>query len=149
MAEEQKKAETPVSGLSATGVALEPLTAGGRPLTLRDIFDEDPKEYIRVPGFVSGTVAVLQSLTAGDLIEWSEASEGTEQKRRAGLRLITKALVDGEPGVDVGAKGIPLMSELHIDMLKDKMHKKTERLVKAILKQNEMRVKGDTDSKND
>lgn len=126
-----------------------PVYPKGKPMTLADIMSPRAKEYIRAPGFIPGQVAVLQNLTAGDLIEWSEASEGSEQKRLAGLRLIIKSTVDGEPGVDPHATGRLLMDEQHLGILKECAHKHTEAIVKAILKHNGMRVKGDSDAKNE
>lgn len=143
MADDKKNNDIP------SGLGPETVYPKGRPVSLNDIMSEDIVEYARTPGFTPGQVFVTQTLTAGDLIEWSEASEGSEQKRLAGLRLIIKATVDGEPGVDPGAKGIPIMSEAHMEFLRKKKHKTTETVVKHILKQNGMRVKGDSDAKND
>jgi hypothetical protein len=146
MADEQQKnsgKELP------NGIGAQEIYAKGRPVSLADIFEPEAVEYARAPGLRDGQVFVIQSLTAGDLIEWSEASEGSEQKRLAGLRLIIKSVVDGEPGTDPGAQGKVLMDESHLGLLKKKSHKKTEAVVKAILKLNGMRVKGDSDAKND
>ena len=109
-------------------------------LTAQDILVADDIEYTKIPGFKPGQVFRIKSLTAGDLIEWSEANSG-EAKRTAGLRLIIKSLVDGE--------GKLIMSDRHIEMLKLKTHKVTERIVKEILHHNGMNVKQDKDAKND
>lgn len=116
-------------------------------LSLDDIMKEDDVEYARLPGFKPGQVFVIQSLTAGDLIEWTEANEG-EAKRTAGLRLIVKSLVDGEPGKDANATGKRIMNDTHIAVLRQRGHKTTERIVKAILELNGMNVKKDADAKN-
>jgi hypothetical protein len=152
MADDVKKPEAPKeTPLSSIPHGIGPMVAfpRGKPVKLEDIFSEDTKEYARAPGLIENQVFVLQNLTAGDLIEWSEASEGSEQKRLAGLRLIVKSTVDGEPGIDPGAQGVPIFDESHIGLLRKKSHKKTEAIVKAILKLNGMRVKGDSDQKNE
>jgi hypothetical protein len=102
-------------------------------------------EYARSPGFKPGQVFVLASVTAGDMIEWSEANEG-EAKRTAGLRLIVKSVVDGEPGVDEGAKGVRIMTDAHIQVLRKLPHKVTEGIVEQILKLNGIKVKGQGES---
>jgi len=149
MADEQKDPTAKQKTDIPAGLSPSPIYSRGKPVKLEDMFAEDPKEYVRASGLVEGQVFVLQNLSAGDLIEWSEASEGSEAKRLAGLRLIIKSTVDGEPGVDAGAQGTVIFDESHMGLLKKKAHKKTEAIVKAILKLNGMRVKGDTDAKND
>lgn len=133
---------------NVTNQRLEGVFAEGKPVTVSDIIVAQDVEYARIPGFKSGTVFVIQSLTAGDLIEWSEANEG-EAKRTAGLRLIVKSLVDGEPGIDDGATGKTILTDKHIGLLRSKSHKVTENIVKSILKLNGMTVKGEKDAKND
>lgn len=103
----------------------------------------DDVEYAEIPGFVSGKTLRIGSLTAGDLIEWSEANEG-EAKRTAGLRLICKSLVGPEPGNIRFAN-----DDKNIKVFRAKRHKATEEIVKAILKLNGMNVKDDTKAKND
>lgn len=105
-------------------------------------------EYARTPGFKPNQEVVLASVTAGDMIEWSEANSG-EAKRTAGLRLIVKSVVDGEPGVDEGVKGARLMDDTHIAMLRKLPHRITENIVKAILKLNGLETKKDENAKND
>ena len=89
-------------------------------------------EYAEVPGFREGEIVRIGSVDAGAVIEWSEANE-TEAKRTAGLRLITKSLVN-EAGVRYAddVKNIPKLRAMR--------HKETERIVKAILKLNGMNV---------
>jgi len=100
-------------------------------------------EYATVEGFVPGQEFRIGSLTAGDLIEWSEANDGPA-KRTAGLRLITKSLVN--------SKGVRYAADpKNIEVFRAKSHKVTERIVKEILKLNGMEVKTDgvKDAKKD
>lgn len=96
-------------------------------------------EYDTVPGF-DGRQFRIKSLTAGDMIEWSEANEG-EAKRTAGLRLIVKSVVN--------SKGEVIFGDKHIAMLRAKSHKATENIVKGILRLNGMRVPGLDEPKKD
>ena len=100
-------------------------------------------EYALVEGWEPGKKVRLGSVTAGDMIEWSESNEG-EAKRTAGLRLLTKSLVGPEPenvryADDV--KNIPKFRAMR--------HKETERIVKEILKLNGMNVEKKDKGKND
>src|SRR5262245_64753523 len=101
-------------------------------LSVADIIAAEDVEYAEIPGFKPGQVFRIQSLTAGDLIEWSEANEG-EAKRTAGLRLIVKSLVDGIPGEDEGATGRRIADDSHIAVFGKKSHKINERIVREIL----------------
>jgi len=74
----------------------------------------------------------LQSLTAGDFIEWNEANE-SEAKRTAGLRLIIKSSVD--------ADGKLMMTDKHLGMLRNKSHRLTENIIWEILTLNGMKLK--------
>lgn len=117
-----------------------PITsAGPHVLSMQEIMATDDVEYALVEGFKPGQMFRIQSLTAGALIEWSEANDGPA-KRTAGLRLIVQSLVDGE--------GRSIAGPEHIDVFRKKSHKVTERIVKDILKLNGMTVKGDA-AKND
>jgi len=98
-------------------------------------------EYAIVDGFKPGQKVRIGSVTAGDMIEWSEANEG-EAKKTAGLRLITKSLVDKD-GKRYAADPV------NIAKFRTMRHKETERIVKEILKLNGMTVKADKDAKND
>lgn len=124
----------------------------GKPVSVSDLLAAadaiETKEYSRVPGFKPGQVFVIQSVTAGDIIEWSEANEG-EAKRTAGLRLIVKSVVDGEPGKDDGATGKRIMDDTHIAVLRKLPHKATENVVRAIIKLNGMSVRQDNETKKD
>ena len=145
------KTEGPQEVPTAT-VTQFPVYPNGKPMSMLDFLAAaEPQasvEYARVPGLKPGQVAVLASVSAGDIIEWSEASEG-EAKRTAGLRLIVKSVVDGEPGVDQGATGRRLMDDTALAMLRKLPHKKTEEMVKAIIKLNGMSVKQDNEAKKD
>lgn len=83
----------------------------------------------------------LASVTADDIIKWSESNESPTAKRNMGLRLIIKSVVD--------ANGKRLMDESHLNMLANKSHKATEALVKAILDLNGMNVKDEARAKKD
>lgn len=109
-------------------------------LSMEEFLSEKDEEFATVPGFKAGTVIRLGSLSAGSLIEWSEANE-SEAKRTAGLRLIVQSMVDSE--------GRRIGQDKHISMLRAKSHKTTEAVVKAILKLNGMNVAADTKAKND
>jgi len=100
-------------------------------------------EYALIDGFKKGEKVRIGSVTAGDIIEWSEANEG-EAKRTAGLRLITKSLVGPAPGnIRYADK-----SE-YIAKFRTMRHKETERIVKEILKLNGMNVKAEAEAKKD
>lgn len=106
--------------------------------TVEDMLAAPDVEYATIPGW-SGLIRI-GSLTAGDMIEWTEANEG-EAKRTAGLRLIVKSLVNSD-GKRIG-------NDKHIPLLRAKSHKVTEQVVKAILKLNGFNIKDDEKSKKD
>lgn len=100
-------------------------------------------QYATIEGFKPNKLINIGSVSAGDMIEWSEANEG-EAKKTAGLRLITKSLVGSKE------KGYPrISSDRDIPKLRTMRHNVTERIVKEILKLNGMTVKQDKDLKND
>jgi hypothetical protein len=111
-------------------------------------------EYASVDGFKPGEKVRIGSVTAGDMIEWSEASEG-EAKRTAGLRLLCKSLV----GPEKPPKGKPVEGFIpnhryaddkkNIPKFRGMRHKETERIVKEILKLNGMTVKAEAEAKKD
>jgi hypothetical protein len=109
--------------------------------SMAEIEGADDIEFATIPGFKEGQTLEIASLTAGDLIEWSEANEG-EAKRTAGLRLICKSLVNAER---VRYASDPK----NIATFRAKSHKITERIVKEILKLNGMTVKQDDAAKKD
>jgi hypothetical protein len=100
-------------------------------------------EYAIVDGFKPGEKVRIGSLTAGDMIEWSEANDG-EAKRTAGLRLITKSLVGPEPANARYADDVA-----NVPKFRAMRHKETERIVKEILKLNGMNVKQESEAKKD
>jgi hypothetical protein len=110
--------------------------------SMDELKELDEVEYAVIPGFTPGKTLRIGSLTAGDLIEWSEASEG-EAKRTAGLRLICKSLVGPPPGNMRYAN-----DPKNIAVFRAKRHKATEEIVKAILKLNGMEVKISDAAKN-
>jgi hypothetical protein len=103
----------------------------------------DAVEYAIIDGFRPNEKVRIGSVTAGDIIEWSEANEG-EAKRTAGLRLITKSLVGPEPENRRYADDAK-----NIAKFRGMRHKETERIVKEILRLNGMNVKAEADTKKD
>jgi hypothetical protein len=104
-----------------------------RILSPLEFLDEDDVEYELIDGFKKGEKLRIRSLTAGDIIEWAEASEANEKelKRTAGLRLIVRSLVD--------ENGHRQLTEVqHLEALRKKNHALTNRVVSAILKHNGM-----------
>lgn len=99
-------------------------------------------EYDFVDGFRPGEKFRIGSVSAGDIMAWSESEK--EEKRTAGLRLITKSLVGPEPENRRYAD-----DPRYVEVFKKVRHKETERVVKAILKLNGMNVKGIEEAKND
>lgn len=109
--------------------------------TMEEILSADDVEFATIEGFTKDKPFRIGSLSAGDLIEWSEANEG-EAKRTAGLRLICKSLVD--------SKGKRFAADAkNIQVFRMKSHKVTERIVKEILKLNGLGVKDAEKAKND
>lgn len=100
-------------------------------------------EYAIIDGFKEGEKVRIGSVTAGDIIEWSEANEG-EAKKTAGLRLISKSLVGPAPA-NVRYADNPK----NIAAFRAMRHKETERIVKEILKLNGMNVKAEAETKKD
>jgi len=123
--------------------ALDAITAAAQAdldglVTLDEIAATADVEYRIVPAW-NGNVRI-QSLSAGDLIEWSSASEG-EAKRTAGLRLIVKSLVD--------KNGTRIANDKHIALFRLKSHKVTENIVREILRLNDLRTKAEEETKKD
>lgn len=94
-------------------------------------------EFAVIEGFTKEQSLRIGSLTAGDMIEFSEANEG-EAKKTAGLRLITKSLVGPEPG-NVRYADNPK----NIAVFRMKTHKTTDRIVREILKLNGIEMRDD------
>ena len=108
--------------------------------SMEEIAAVNDVEYATIPGFRAGQTLRIGSLTAGDLIEWSEANDG-EAKRTAGLRLITKSLVN--------SKNERYASDpKNIQVFRARSHKVTEKVVEAILDLNGMTPKRDAAAKN-
>jgi hypothetical protein len=113
-------------------------------LSLDEILASNDTEYHVIQAW-GGKVRIV-SLTAEDLVEWTEANEDKQKKRVAGCRLIIKSLVD--------AKGNRIGDERQIPQLMKKSVKQTEAVIEQILKLNGMKVKGgkteaQENSKND
>ena len=111
--------------------------------SMDDVLSSDIVEYAVIPGFKPGQKLRIGSLSAGDMIEWSEANE-TEAKRTAGLRLICKSLVGPEP-TNVRYANDPK----NIAVFRTKNHRSTEAIVRAIIKLNGLNVGQDAAAKND
>lgn len=101
-------------------------------MSVDELLTGEDIEFAEIPGFKPGSVIRIKSVTAGDIIEWTEAGEG-EAKRTAGLRLIVKSLVND--------KGVRIADDTHIPKLRQISHKTAERIVREILKLNGMDVK--------
>lgn len=101
------------------------------------------EEFTTIEGYKPGEKFRIGSVTAGDIIEWSEANEG-EAKRTAGLRLITKSLVGPAPD-NVRYANDPK----NIAKFRLMRHKETERIIRDIVKFNGMSVKGEAEVKKD
>lgn len=98
-------------------------------------------EYKIIEGFAKGKSIIIGSLTAGDLMEWTEAGEG-EAKKTAGSRLITKSLCN--------SKGERYAEDpKNIALFRKKDHKASERIIKEILALNGLEVKEQESTKKD
>jgi hypothetical protein len=101
--------------------------------SMDEITGANDDEFAMVEGFTKDKPFRIGSLTAGDMIEWTEAGEG-EAKRTAGLRLICKSLVN--------SKGDRIaLDPKNIAVFRAKSHKVTERIVKEILILNGMKTR--------
>lgn len=101
-------------------------------------------DYAVIEGFSPGKKVRIGSVSALDIIEWSEANEDPRKKRFAGLRLICKSLVD-KAGVRYA-----MQDEMgNIGKFQRMRHGVTERIVREILKLNQMNVKQDAEAKKD
>lgn len=112
--------------------------------------DNSTIEYKQIEG-LNGRSVWIKSLLAEDMMEWSEANEKNEQKKReAGLRLIVKSMVrvtlDAAGNV---ATAVTVGSEEDIPKLRKMKAMVTEKVIKAILDFNNMTEKKDTAVKND
>lgn len=109
-------------------------------LTFEDVEASIDTEYktIPVPEW-KGSVRIA-TLTAADLLEWTEANEGPA-KKTAGLRLLVKSLVDSD-GKRIG-------SDKHLQMLKQKNAMVLQRLISEVLALNGLKTKEQNALKND
>ena len=96
-------------------------------------------EYRTIEGFKPNEKVRIGSVTADDMVQWTEAGEG-EAKRVAGLRLICMSLVDKD-----GKRYAAQNEAESVKILGKVRHSVTERILKAILELNEMNVKGQGD----
>ena len=90
-------------------------------------------EYALIDGFKPGEKFRIASLTAGDILEWTEASE--DAKRTMGLRLICRSLVGPEPANERYAN-----NDKYLAAFRKRSHKVMESILKAVLKLNGMEV---------
>lgn len=111
--------------------------------SMEDILGASEVEYRIINGFREGEKVQIGSVSAGDMIEWSEASEG-EAKRTAGLRLLCKSLVGPAPEYKRYAD-----DPKNITKFRALPHKTVQRIVEEILDLNGLRVKQDEKAKND
>lgn len=107
-------------------------------LSMDEMIAAEDIEYAVVDGW--GGKIRLASLTADDLIEWTETNEGPA-KKTAGLRLVIKSIVD--------AKGVRIGKPEHLEALRKKGHATCERLLKEVLQLNGMSVKQAGETKKD
>lgn len=108
-----------------------------------DLVGSSEVEYREINGFRSGEKVRIGSVSAGDMIEWSEANDG-EAKRTAGLRLLCKSLVGPEPGNERYAD-----DPRNIAKFRKLPHKVVNRIVGEILELNGLETKKDKEAKND
>ena len=131
----------------ADGKVIEKVLAEAEPEeivdSMADILSAATIEYAVIPGFKPGQKLRIGSLSAGDMIEWSEANEG-EAKRTAGLRLITKSLVGPAPTNKRYAD-----DPKNIAAFRTMPHKETEKIVQSIIKLNGLKVGQDDAAKKD
>lgn len=100
-------------------------------------------EYDVIDGFKPNEKFRIGSVTAGDIIAWSEANEG-EAKKTAGLRLICRSLV-GPPPANIRYAD----DDKNIARFRNVRHKEVLRVVNAILKLNGMTAKQEAETKKD
>ena len=119
--------------------------------SMDDINDASTIEYREVKGFKAGQTVWIGSLTAGDIIEWSEAGDDKEAKRTAGLRLLSKSLVSVEPGTNKpGPTSIRYAdNETSIAVFRKKNQADCQRVIAAILELNDLTPKADAAAKKD
>lgn len=107
-------------------------------MSMADIAAADDVEYFDIEAW--GGIVRIGSLDANAFITWQEENDGPA-KRTAGLRLIVDSLVD-EQNNRIG-------TDKHLEMLKKKSVKMTEKVVTEIVRLNGLKVKGTDSTKND
>jgi len=111
--------------------------------SIEELLNSSEVEYRNISGFKPGEKVRIGSVSAGDMIEWSEVNEG-EAKRNAGLRLLCKSLVGPEPENTRYAD-----DPKNIAKFKKLPHKVVNQIVEEILDLNGLVVKKDQAAKND
>ena len=119
--------------------------------SMDDIKEASSIEYEEVSGFKPGQKVWIGSLTAGDIIEWTEAGDEKEAKRTAGLRLLQKSLVSVNPDTgkpwEFSVRYADDPSTLAV--FRQKNQADVQRVIAAILKLNGLNVKEDAAAKKD
>jgi len=98
-------------------------------LSVEEMLSPSDVEYVEIEAW--GGIVRIGSLTAEDLIEWTEANEGPA-KKTAAIRLIVRSLVD-EQGNRIG-------TDKHIEAFKKRSHATMERIAEQVLKLNGMHL---------
>lgn len=109
-------------------------------LSADDILGTDDTEYTQVKAW-AGRPLMLQSLTAGDMIDFVQSNEGPA-KHTAGVRLIIKSAV-------YPTTKQRMFKDSDLEKLKSKNSKITNVIVDAILKLNGLDKKTQDAAKND
>lgn len=108
-------------------------------LSVEEMLAAEDVEYATIPTW-NGKYTRIGSLTAEDLIEWSDAND-TPAKKNAGLRLLVKSLVDKD-GKRIGTPA-------HIEAFKKKSHAQIEKILEGVLTLNAIKLAGRQQVKND
>lgn len=101
--------------------------------SIDDLLAADEVKYALIPVGDKGKKLRIGSLTAGAMLNWTEANEG-DQKKTAGLRMIKDSMVDKD-GKRIG-------TDADIEKLKTLGHKTCEEILEHVLKLNGLKVKG-------
>jgi len=108
-------------------------------LSAEDILGTDDIEYVQVKAWRDRPL-MLQSLSAGDMIEFVQSNEGPA-KHTAGVRLIIKSVVHPQTKQR-------MFKDSDLEALKKKNSKITNTIVDAILKLNGLDKKAQDAAKN-
>jgi hypothetical protein len=119
--------------------------------SMADINEASTIEYLEIKGFKAGQMVWIGSLTAGDIIEWSEAGDDKEAKRTAGLRLLSKSLVSVEEGTGKpGPTSVRYANDdASIAVFRKKNQADCQRVIAAVLELNDLTPKADAAAKKD